>query len=50
MRKATRESSIETRLGKKFKKWECLFANREKRTILICVFGRHKTGWEETKH
>ena len=30
--------------------WECLFVNREKRTILVCTCGRYKTGWEETKH
>ena len=28
--------------------WECLFVHREK-TILVCVCGRHKTGWKETK-
>ena len=30
--------------------WECLFVNRDKQTILVCVCGRYKTGWEETKH
>ena len=29
--------------------WECLFVTG-KRTILVCVCGRHETGWEETKH
>ena len=28
--------------------WECSQVNREKRTIPVCVCGRHKTGWKET--
>ena len=34
----------------KVTKWECFFVNREKRTILVCVCGRYKTDWKETKH
>ena len=30
--------------------WECLFGKREKRTTLVCVCVRYKTGWKETKH
>ena len=30
--------------------WECLFVNREKRTIFVCIRGRVKTGWKETKY
>ena len=30
--------------------WECLFVNRAKKTLLIRVRGRYKTGWEETEH
>ena len=49
MGKAIRESSIRTRLGKG-SKLGMFFVKREKRTILVRVFGRYKTGWEETKH
>ena len=37
MGKAIRESSVETRLGKKFQNWECLFVNREKGLFFVCV-------------
>ena len=30
--------------------WECSFVLREKKSILVCVCGRNKTGWKETKH
>ena len=33
---------------KSSKNWECLFVNRRKRIILVCVCGRYKTGWQET--
>ena len=29
---------------------ECLFVNREKKTILICVCGRYQTDWEKAEH
>ena len=34
----------------KVSNWECLFVHRQKRIFLICVCGRHKIGWKETKH
>ena len=27
--------------------WECLFVNRQKRIILVCVRGRYQVGWKE---
>ena len=49
MGKAIRESSFEIRLGKSFT-LGMLVCKPRKRTILVGVCGRHKTGWEETKH
>ena len=43
------ESSFTTRLGKSSKLGMPICKPR-KRTILVCVCGRHKSGWEETKH
>ena len=43
------KSSIGTRLGE-ISKLGCIFVNNEKGIILICVRGRCKTGWKETKH
>ena len=49
MGKAFWESSIKIRLGKS-SKLRLLFRYPRKRTILIGVCGRYKTGWKETKH
>ena len=35
------------RCWEKVANWECSFVNREKKTILICLGGRYKTGWQE---
>ena len=48
MGKAIRESSVGTRLGKSSKLGMVIRDLRE-RTILVCVCGRHKTGWDEAK-
>ena len=34
----------------KFEIGNMLVCKTRKKTILVCVCGRHKTGWEETKH
>ena len=34
-------------VGRRFPNWESLLVNCEKRTILVCVCGRHKIGWEK---
>ena len=49
MEKAIRESSVRTRLGK-VPNWKCLLVHLEKSTALVCLCGRCKTGWKETKH
>ena len=49
MGKAIRENSIGTRLEKSSKLGMFLRKPR-KRAILVCVCGRYKTGWEDTKH
>ena len=33
----------------KVPKWECMFANREKR-LFLSVCGRYKIGWEKAEH
>ena len=34
----------------KVSNWECCFVKHRKKTILVCICGRHQTGWKETKH
>ena len=48
MAKAIRGSSIRTRSGKS-SKLGMLISKPRKRTILVCICGRHKIGWKETK-
>ena len=49
MEKAIRKSSVGTRLGKSAK-LAMFMCEPRKRTILVCVCGRHVIGWEETEH
>ena len=48
-RQLEKGTSIVTRLGKS-SKLRMLVCKSRKRTILVCVCGRHKTGWKETEH
>ena len=48
MGKTPKESSIK-KCWEIVPNWDCLFVNREKR-LPICVCGRQKTDWKETKH
>ena len=49
MEKAIRESSITIRLGKS-STLRMLIREMRKRTILVCVCGRKRTPWQETKY
>ena len=51
MGKAIREKFYLEHDWEKIPNWECLFVRQEKKVyFLVCVWGRIKTGWEETNH
>ena len=50
MGEAIRENSIGTRLGTSSGLGMLICKPRKKGPFLVCVCGRYKTGWEETKH
>ena len=43
------EKVLSENCWEKVPNWECFFVKQEKKTILVCIRGRHKIGWEETE-